>query len=74
VQRSTYNANLSMTFNPLRFVVAAPTIPKPREQQVAEAAYFIALKRGFVPGYEAQDWAAAEKELAEANVSTTSHE
>lgn len=74
MQRSTYNGNLSMTFNPLRFVVAAPTIPKPHEQQVAEAAYFIALKRGFEPGYEAQDWAAAEKELAEAKFQTTSHE
>lgn len=56
-----------MAFNPLRFV-AAPSTGKPREQRVAEAAYFIALKRGFVPGYEAEDWAAAEKELAEANL------
>ncbi len=54
-----------MAFNPLRFV-SAPTTPKSREERVAEAAYFIALKRGFLPGYEAADWAAAEKEVDEA--------
>ena len=57
-----------MAFNPLRFVVA-PTIVKSREEQIAEAAYFIALKRGFVPGHEAADWAAAEKEVEEAHIS-----
>ena len=51
-----------MAFNPLRFVV--PNAAKSRHERVAEAAYFIALKRGFVPGYEAEDWAAAEKEVA----------
>jgi len=54
-----------MAFNPLRFV-SAPTTPKSREERVAEAAYFIALKRGFLPGYEAADWGAAEKEVDEA--------
>lgn len=54
-----------MAFNPLRFV-SAPTTRKSREERVAEAAYFIALKRGFVPGYEAAEWAAAEKEVDEA--------
>jgi len=58
-----------MAFNPLRFV-ATPTRPKSREERVAEAAYFIALKRGFLPGYEAADWAAAEKEVDEANQSS----
>ena len=56
-----------MAFNPLRFV-AAPTTAKSREERVAEAAYFIAQKRGFVPGYEAADWAAAEKEVEEADL------
>ena len=59
-----------MAFNPLRFV-AAPTIIKSREERIAEAAYFIALKRGFVPGYEAADWAAAEKEMEEAHLSNS---
>jgi hypothetical protein len=54
-----------MAFNPLRFV-SAPTTPKSREERVAEAAYFIALKRGFLPGSEAADRAAAEKGLDDA--------
>lgn len=58
-----------MEFNPLRFV-AKLTTAKPREERVAEAAYFIALKRGFIPGYETEDWAAAEKQIDEANLST----
>ena len=57
-----------MAFNPLRFV-AAPTMAKSREERIAEAAYFIVLRRGFVPGYEAADWAAAEKEVEEAQLS-----
>jgi len=59
-----------MASNPLRFV-AAPTIAKSREERVAEAAYFLALKRGFVPGYEAADWAAAEKEVEEADLTNS---
>lgn len=30
---------------------------------IAEAAYFRAQKRGFTPGLEAEDWAAAEAEV-----------
>jgi len=30
---------------------------------IAEAAYYRAEKRGFVPGLEAEDWAAAEQEV-----------
>lgn len=51
-----------MAFDPLKWIARRPS-EKPREVQVAEAAYFIALKRGFAPGYEAADWAAAEKEV-----------
>ena len=36
----------------------------PREQMIAEAAYYIAQKRGFAPGYELEDWLAAEAEIA----------
>ena len=57
-----------MAFNPLRFV-STPDTAKSRQEQIAEAAYFIALKRGFIPGFEAADWAAAEKEMEEANLS-----
>ena len=31
---------------------------------VAERAYFKAEQRGFVPGYELDDWLAAEREIA----------
>jgi hypothetical protein len=30
---------------------------------VAECAYYKALTRGFVPGYELDDWLAAEREV-----------
>jgi hypothetical protein len=36
---------------------------KERQRLVAEAAYYRALKRGFAPGHEVQDWVAAEKEV-----------
>ena len=57
---------------------AAPkkTAPKPaagtvtagdadRQAMVAMAAYFRAQKRGFAPGYEVEDWVAAEAEISE---------
>jgi len=37
--------------------------PKERYHGVAEAAYFRAERRGFLPGYELQDWLDAEAEL-----------
>ena len=55
-----------MSLNPLRFV-AAPTTVKTREERVAEAAYFLALKRGFVPVYEEKGtWLVELKEKAAA--------
>ena len=39
--------------------------PKERYHGVAEAAYFRAEHRGFLPGYELQDWLDAEAELDE---------
>ena len=43
----------------------APTAVGPEERYhvVAEAAYFRAEHRGFLPGYELQDWLSAEAEL-----------
>ena len=35
----------------------------PREQIIAEAAYFHAERRGFAPGYEVADWLQAEADL-----------
>lgn len=35
------------------------------EAQVAEAAYYLAEKRGFCPGCELDDWLAAEAQVRE---------
>jgi hypothetical protein len=32
-------------------------------QRVSEAAYYLAERRGFTPGYEEQDWLQAEAEV-----------
>ncbi len=34
-----------------------------RRRLIAEAAYFRAEQRGFIPGYELEDWLAAELEI-----------
>jgi hypothetical protein len=37
--------------------------PADRQRHLAEAAYYRAERRGFVPGCEVQDWLEAEKEV-----------
>ena len=37
--------------------------PDERRRQIAEAAYYRALKRGFEPGREEADWIEAEKQI-----------
>jgi hypothetical protein len=37
-----------------------------RENRIRVVAYFRAERRGFVPGYELEDWLAAEAEVSEA--------
>ena len=45
----------------------AVTVDEPaRQRMIAEAAYFRAARRGFLPGAETDDWLAAEKEIAAA--------
>jgi len=44
--------------------VAAGPSPVEREAMVRTAAYFRAQRRGFQPGYEWEDWLAAEAEVA----------
>lgn len=34
-----------------------------REAMIAEAAYYRAARRGFVPGHELDDWLAAEQQV-----------
>ena len=50
------------SFNPLRFVVS-PIPPVSSKEIIAEMAYFRAQQRGFVPGHELEDWAAAEADF-----------
>lgn len=40
-----------------------PTAREQRDQRIRELAYFRAQRRGFVPGFEVQDWLAAEEEI-----------
>jgi len=44
--------------------VGAGPSPVEREAMVRTAAYFRAQRRGFQPGYEWEDWLAAEAEVA----------
>jgi hypothetical protein len=46
-----------------RPAVAAPSAAE-REDMVRTAAYFRAERRGFAPGYEWEDWLAAEAEVS----------
>ncbi len=41
----------------------APSVPLPREQLIAQLAYFRAAERGFAPGHELDDWLEAEAEI-----------
>lgn len=38
-------------------------VPEQRQQLIAQAAYFIAERRGFAPGNEIADWLQAEAEI-----------
>lgn len=37
--------------------------PGLRHQMIAEAAYYLAERRGFIAGYELEDWLAAESDI-----------
>lgn len=55
-------------------VVVPPPATRPlpgdyREERVRVAAYFRAERRGFVAGYELEDWLAAEAEVSAATAS-----
>ena len=54
----------SRPFDPLRFTKRVVTAVELR-QLVAANAYFRAEARHFAPGYEVEDWLAAEREVAE---------
>lgn len=48
---------------PRRRAVQPPVEPEVREIMIAEAAYYIAERRGFEPGAELDDWLNAESEI-----------
>lgn len=48
-----------------RAVVMATDPSDERRQKIATAAYLKAEARGFEPGYELEDWLAAEAELGD---------
>lgn len=54
--------SLPPNFNPLRFCNPQPSAIE-RHQMIACAAFFRSEQRGFDPGYENEDWAAAEGEV-----------
>jgi hypothetical protein len=41
----------------------AATPSRARDAMIAEAAYYRAARRGFVPGHELDDWLAAERQV-----------
>jgi hypothetical protein len=44
-------------------ISATQTHQGDRHASIAQAAYFRSQDRGFVPGYELEDWLAAEEEI-----------
>lgn len=51
--------------NPISRRSATFVEPEQRQEMIAEAAYYRAEHRGFEPGYESEDWCAAETEIDE---------
>ena len=49
---------------------AAEGMDCPREQLIAEAAYFRAQQRGFAPGNELSDWLQAEADIEHISADT----
>ncbi len=54
---------LHFKFDPLRFSQRPPPAHEDRQRLIAKAAYFLAERRNFQPGHEAEDWLAAEAEV-----------
>jgi hypothetical protein len=50
-------------FDPFRFSRPFGELPENRAKMIAEAAYFRAQRRGFLPGHEVEDWLAAEMQV-----------
>ena len=46
-----------------RFGETSPEVQAEVAAMIAEAAYYLAEKRGFVPGHELEDWLRAETQI-----------
>jgi Protein of unknown function (DUF2934) len=57
-------AVVSAAASALRSDSETEVAPDERSRMIAEAAYYAAERRGFEPGYELEDWLAAEAEVA----------
>lgn len=65
-RKSAALTNLSLRPRPRRgtgTAKAVPPSPEDRRQLIAQAAYFIAERRGFASGSELDDWLQAEAEI-----------
>jgi Protein of unknown function (DUF2934) len=58
-RRTPASANTEQPTAPVRVDVP----PEARHAMIAEAAYLRAERRGFTPGYDIEDWLAAESEV-----------
>ena len=50
-------------FFPLRFSPPLAVSESRRREMIANEAYLLAERRGFTPGHEVEDWAAAEAQV-----------
>lgn len=71
LERIAANATSRHALKPMAFPAVslcmhtyrAPHTSDERNACIAEAAYFIAMRRGFSPGHELDDWLTAENEV-----------
>jgi hypothetical protein len=63
VQPVTRNIDVPADLPHVLAMCMVPHIHEDRNASIAEAAYFIAERRGFAPGHELEDWLQAENEV-----------
>jgi hypothetical protein len=65
VAKAPENAKAPEALKPTKAIGTKPTAISPAERMkmIAEAAYYLAEKRGFSGGNELADWATAEKQV-----------
>jgi DUF2934 family protein len=62
-QSATRNRDVPADLPHVLAMCMVPHIHEDRNASIAEAAYFIAERRGFAPGHELEDWVQAENEV-----------